>query len=170
MAGGLTVSGDYAQSAQGELVLRDGPLKVTGGVRLAGDLDLATAATAPASPRRITVLDHRGRAKTTGTFTGLKEGENLQLDDTTYRISHRGGDGNDVVLTAVTGGPSPTSDRPRTAADTLASPAPRTTSTAASGLGWWPYVLSAGLLVGLAVPATRFGRGRRRRRGGRHAA
>ncbi|WP_328421829.1 autotransporter-associated beta strand repeat-containing protein [Streptomyces sp. NBC_00443] len=168
VASGLTVSGGYAQSAQGELVLREGPLKVTGAVRLAGDLDLAAAATAPGSARRITVLDHRGRTKTTGTFTGLKEGEKLQLDDTTYRISYRGGDGNDVVLTAVTASPSSTSDRPRTAADALASPAPRTTSAAAGGLGWWPYVLAAGLLVGLAVPATRFGRGRRR--GGRHAA
>ncbi|MFE7270309.1 autotransporter [Streptomyces sp. NPDC057623] len=170
VAGGLTVSGDYAQSARGELVLREGPLKVTGAVRLAGDLDLATAAAAPGSPRRITVLDHRGRTRTTGTFTGLDEGEKLQLDDTTYRISYRGGDGNDVVLTALTASPSPTSDRPRTAADTLDSPAPRTTNAAATGLGWWPYVLAAGLLVGLAVPATRFGRGRGRRRGGRHAA
>ncbi|MFE5888137.1 autotransporter-associated beta strand repeat-containing protein [Streptomyces sp. NPDC056468] len=168
VASGLTVSGDYTQSAQGELVLRDGPLKVTGGVRLAGDLDLATAATAPESPRRITVLDHRGRTRTTGTFTGLEEGEKLQLDDTAYRISYRGGDGNDVVLTAVTTSPSPTSDRPHTAADALTSPVPRTTGAATNGLGWWPYVLAAGLLIGLAVPATRFGRGRRR--GGRHAA
>lgn len=170
VASGLTVSGDYTQSARGELVLRDGPLKVTGAVRLAGDLDLATAATAPGSPRQITVLDHRGRARTTGTFTGLEEGEKLQLDDTTYRISYRGGDGNDIVLTAVTTGPSPTSGTPRTAADTLASPGTRSTSAAANGLGWWPYVLAAGLLIGLAVPATRFGRARGRRRGGRHAA
>ncbi|WP_217213411.1 autotransporter [Streptomyces sp. AC550_RSS872] len=165
VASGLTVSGDYTQSAKGELVLRDSPLKVTGAVRLAGGLDLASAATAP--PRKITVLDHRGRSKTSGTFTGLKEGGKLQLDDTTYRISYRGGDGNDVVLTAVTSTPSPGSDTPRTAADTLASPDSR---NASSGLGWWPYVLGAGLLIGLAVPATRFGRGRGRRRGGRHAA
>lgn len=170
VAGGLTVSGDYTQSAKGELVLRDGPLKVTGAVRLAGDLDLAAAATSTKHAGKITVLDHQGRAKTSGTFTGLKEGRKLQLDDTTYRISYRGGDGNDVVLTAVTAAPSPGSDTPRTATDTLASPGPRTASAASSGLGWWPYVLAAGLLVGLAVPATRFGRGRGRRRGGRHAA
>ncbi|MER7373844.1 autotransporter [Streptomyces lanatus] len=168
VAGGLTVSGDYTQSAKGELVLRDRPLKVTGAVRLAGSLDLASFAAAKEPARRITVVDHRGRARTTGTFAGLAEGRKLQLDDTTYRISYRGGDGNDVVLTAVTASPSP--GTPRTAADTAASPGPRTASAAGGGLGWWPYVLAAGLLVGLAVPATRRGLGRGQRRGGRHAA
>ncbi|SDP40648.1 autotransporter-associated beta strand repeat-containing protein [Streptomyces sp. cf386] len=165
---GLTVSGGYTQSTKGELVLRDSPLKVTGAVRLAGDLDLASAAGTSESAGRITVLDHRGNARTTGAFSGLKEGEKLQLGDTTYRISYRGGDGNDVVLTAVTTAPSPTSDSPRTAPP-VASPGAPTASTTAGGLGWWPYVLAAGLLVGLGVPATRFGRGRGRRRGGRHA-
>ncbi|WP_369173299.1 autotransporter [Streptomyces sp. R28] len=175
VASGLTVSGDYTQSAKGELVLRDGPLKVTGAVRLAGDLDLAAAATStkPARDRargKITVLDHGGRAKTTGAFTDLEEGKKLQLDDTTYRISYRGGDGNDVVLTAVTTTPSPSADSPRTGVDTVASPGTRTASAASNGLGWWPYLLAAGLLVGLAIPATRFGRSGGRRRGGRHAA
>lgn len=177
VAGGLTVSGDYTQSGAGELVLRDGPLKVTGTVRLAGDLDLAAvAATAGADrARRITVVDHRGRSTTTGSFTGLKEGAKLQLNDTTYRIGYRGGDGNDVVLTAVSASPSRSSsaaDAARTAAGPPASPGTRTANAAAGGIGWWPYVLAAGLLVGLAVPATRFGRGRGRgqRRGGRHAA
>ncbi|ELS57511.1 autotransporter-associated beta strand repeat-containing protein [Streptomyces viridochromogenes] len=172
VATGVTVVGDYTQSAKGELVLRDGPLKVTGAVRLAGNLDLAAAATASDPARTITVLDHRGRAGTTGAFTGLKEGAKLQLGDTAYRLSYRGGDGNDVVLTAVAAtSPSPGSPGPGTAADTLAPPGTRTASAAGSGLGWWPYVLAAGLLVGLVVPATRLGRGgRERRRGGRHAA
>ncbi|MFI7412201.1 autotransporter [Streptomyces sp. NPDC049627] len=167
VAGGLTVSGDYTQAAKGALVLRDGPLKVTGGVRLAGDLDLAAAAAATKPARKITVLDHRGRARTTGAFTGLKEGEKLQLGDTTYRISYRGGDGNDVVLTTVTATPSPDSAGPRTAAGPAAAPGTR---TASGGLGWWPYVLAAGLLLGLVVPARRLGRGHGRRRAGRHAA
>ncbi|MCL8014415.1 autotransporter-associated beta strand repeat-containing protein [Streptomyces sp. AS02] len=170
VATGLTVSGGYTQSAKGELVLRDGPLKVTGAVRLAGGLDLASAATATGPARRITVLDHQGRARTTGAFSGLKEGRKLQLGDTAYRISYRGGDGNDVVLTAVTATPSPSADGLRSAADPVASPGAPTASAASSGLGWWPYVLAAGLLVGLAVPATRLGRGRGRRRAGRHSA
>ncbi|MFE0256410.1 autotransporter-associated beta strand repeat-containing protein [Streptomyces sp. NPDC059010] len=174
VASGPTVSGDYTQSAKGELVLRGAPLRVTGEVRLVGDLDLASVATTTKPARKITVIDHKGRAKTTGTFTGLKEGEKLQLNYTTYRISYRGGDGNDVTLTADTDPASTASAHARTPADTLASPDTPTASTAANGLGWWPYVLAAGLLVGLAVPATRLGRGRGRgqgrRGGGRHAA
>ncbi|MFC5213388.1 autotransporter-associated beta strand repeat-containing protein [Streptomyces coerulescens] len=169
---GLTVSGDYTQSAKGELVVREGPLTVTGTVRLAGDLDLASLSRAAGPTRRITVLDHRGPARTTGTFTGLAEGAKLRLDDTAYRISYRGGDGNDVVLTAAI--PSPGPDRPLTAGGAPASPGPRTANATGGGLGWWPYVLAAGLLLGLTMPAARRGRGRGRgpgrRRGGRHAA
>ncbi|NUP22658.1 MAG: autotransporter [Streptomyces sp.] len=170
VASGLTVSGDYTQSPKGELVLRGAPLRVTGAVRLAGDLDLASAATTTKPARKITVIEHQGRARTTGTFTGLKEGEKLQLNDTTYRISYKSGDGNDVALTAVTSASSAASAHARTPADTLASPDTPTASTAAKGLGWWPYVLAAGLLAGLGIPATRMGRGRGRRRGGRHSA
>ncbi len=93
---GLTVTGDYTQSARGELVLGAVPLKVAGKVGLAGDLDLSAAGTRPA--RTVTILDHTGHAPTTGAFKGLREGTSLELADTTYRISYRGGDGNDVVL------------------------------------------------------------------------
>ncbi|MEV0170253.1 autotransporter-associated beta strand repeat-containing protein [Streptomyces sp. NPDC050803] len=168
VAGGLTLSGGYTQTAKGELVLGGRPLKVSGAVRLAGDLDLAAAGSRP-SAKRITVLDHRGRARTEGAFRGLKQGTKLKLADTTYRISYRGGDGNDVVLTAATApssSPSAT-DRPRSGAPAAATP---TANTGSSGLGWWPYVLALGLLIGLVVPAVRRGRGTGRRRGGRHSA
>ncbi|MFI1721226.1 autotransporter [Streptomyces sp. NPDC020489] len=163
VAGGVTISGNYTQSARGELVLRDKPLKVSGTVRLAGGLDLAAAGSAPA--REITVLNHTGAARTSGAFTGWKEGAEVRLAATTYRISYRGGDGNDVVLTAATSHPSPA---PRS---TSAS-APVTTSAVGAAsddrLGWWPYALGLGLLGGLAIPAARRRRGNRR--GGRHAA
>jgi autotransporter-associated beta strand protein len=165
VAGGLTVSGAYTQRAKGELVLRDKPLKVTGAVRLAGELDLSAAGTKPA--RKITVLSNAGRAKTVGAFSGLKEGTKLKLADTTFRISYKGGDGNDVVLNAVTASASPSaSDAPTTSGAVV------TRSAGASGdegFGWWPYALGLGLLGGLMVPATRRRR-RGRRRGGRHAA
>jgi autotransporter-associated beta strand protein len=96
---GLTVDGPYTQSPKGTLVLRDKPLTVTGRARLAGHLDVPAA---PHAAREITVLDHRGGTRTSGTFTGLREGALLERADTDYRISYRGGDGNDVVLTAVT--------------------------------------------------------------------
>lgn len=169
VAGGLTVSGNYTQSAKGELVLRDKPLKVTGAVRLAGDLDLAAVGTEPA--RKITVLNHTGRSKTGGTFTGLKEGAEVKLADTTYRISYKGGDGNDVVLAAVTAGKSPSASATSASASGSAAVVTRNAGAAEDDrMGWWPYALGLGLLGGLAVPATRNRRGGRRRGGGRHSA
>ncbi|WP_217236772.1 autotransporter [Streptomyces sp. AC555_RSS877] len=163
VAGGLTVSGDYTQRAQGELVLRDRPLRVTGAVRLAGELDLSAAGSATA--REITVLEHAGRAKTGGAFTGLKEGTKVKLADTTYRISYKGGDGNDVVLGADAVSPSPSVARGTESAGAVAADT-RAVNAASGGLGWWPYALAVGLFLGLVVPAARRGR----RKGGRHAA
>lgn len=165
VAGGLTVSGGYTQRAKGELVLGARPLKVTGPVRLSGALDLAAAGTDPA--REITVLDNKGGSKIAGAFKGLKEGTRLELADTPYRITYRGGDGNDVVLTAVPASASP-SVRSATAPKAAAA-APHVTGETAEGLGWWPYILALGLLGGLVVPPT-VRRRSRRHRGGRHSA
>ncbi|WP_208779517.1 hypothetical protein [Streptomyces griseorubiginosus] len=141
-------------------------LKVGGAVRLAGDLDMAAAWSAPA--REITVLENTGKSQTLGTFAGLKEGARLELADTTYRIGYRGGDGNDVVLSAVSSaGHSPAARSISPSGPSVAS-VPRTANPASSGLGWWPYALAVGLLVGLVVPALKRREGRRR--GGRHAA
>ncbi|MER6490583.1 autotransporter [Streptomyces griseorubiginosus] len=164
VAGGLSVAGDYTQSAKGELVLGARPLKVSGAVRLAGDLDLVAAGTRPA--RTVTVLDHQGGARTMGAFKGLKEGTRLQLADTTYRITYRGGDGNDVVLTTDTA--SATARVRSVGTPTARAAAPRPTDTA-EGLGWWPYVLAVGLLGGLAVTPA-LGMWGRRGGGGRHAS
>ncbi|MFI6492140.1 autotransporter [Streptomyces sp. NPDC050564] len=161
VAGALTVTGDYTQRAKGELVLRGKPLKVTGAVRLAGDLDLSDAATDPA--REITLLNHTGHDKTTGSFAHLPEGATLELADTTYRISYHGGDGNDVVLKATS---------KHRAASPSASAAPFVQHTALgkdeSTRAWWPLLLVPMLLGALVVPSAR--RGRARRRGGRRHA
>ncbi|MFI0537569.1 autotransporter [Streptomyces sp. WSLK1-3] len=164
VGGGLTVSGGYTQNAKGELVLGKGPLKVNGPVRLSGLLDLAAAGTDPA--REITVLDNRGASRITGAFEGLKEGTRLELADTTYRITYRGGDGNDVVLTAASASASPSTSS--AAAPKPQAAAPHATGEAGEGLGWWPYILALGLLGGLVVPPA-VGRRGGRRRGGRHA-
>ncbi len=160
---GLTVNGSYTQSAKGSLLLRDEPLKVTGAVRLSGDLDVSAAGNRP--PREIPVLDNRGGSRPSGTFTGLKEGARLKLADTTYRISYRAGDGNDVALAAVTAAsPSPTA--PESPASDAVTPRSAGASQDA-GFGWWPYALGLALVVSLAVPmATRRGH----RGGGRHAS
>jgi autotransporter-associated beta strand protein len=162
VAGALTVTGGYTQHAKGTLVLGDKPLKAGGTVRLAGDLDLSAAGTEPA--REITVLDHTGHAKTTGAFTGLREGTEIKLADTTYRISYRGGDGNDVTLKRV-------SKHRSTTPSASAAPSVKRTAalnTAAETHSWWPLAL-APLVAALAVPLVRRRR-TRRRAGRRHAA
>ncbi|MGW2963128.1 autotransporter [Streptomyces sp. NPDC001220] len=165
---GLTVRGDYTQHRRGELVLRDKPLKVTGRLALASAFDMSAAGAAPAG--RITVIDHTGTAPTTGSFEGLREGAEVELADTVYRISYRGGDGNDVVLD-----PRPTKAAPKT--DSAGSPATapptvtaRTAADTSQAFGWWPYALALGLLGGLMVPAGLRTRKKARPRGGRHAA
>lgn len=168
VATGLTVTGGYTQTAKGELVLRDRPLRVHGAARLAGGLDLAALTSDGRPGARVTVIDHRGKGRTAGTFTGLLEGAEVRPAEHTYRISYRGGDGNDVVLTRVKAhrAPSAVSTAGAGAVETRT----RTLSASAdSGLGWWPYALALGGLCGLLVPVARR-RGKDRRRGGRHAA
>ncbi|MPY62461.1 autotransporter [Streptomyces spongiae] len=167
VAGGLTVTGDYTQRAKAELALSDRPLKVSGKVGLAGRLDVSGIGSDAA--RKITVLDHRGAARTTGTFTGLREGAEVKLSGTTYRISYRAGDGNDVILTAATTAGASASAHADAASSDAATDTTRNASASGdSALGWWPYAMAVGLLSGLAVPMARRGRGRRR--GGRHAS
>lgn len=167
---GLTVTGGYTQTKKGQLVLRAKPLKVSGAVRLAGGLDLAAPAAAGGPGAKVTVIDHRGEGRNTGSFTGLREGAEVKLAEHTYRITYRGGDGNDVVLSRAKADRSP-------AVKAAAGPGSgaretRTQNASASadtGLGWWPYALAVGCLSGLLVPVTRRLRNNRRG-GGRHAA
>ncbi|WP_069770051.1 autotransporter [Streptomyces sp. LUP30] len=200
VTGGLTITGAYTQHDEGQLVLGKAPLTVAGKVTLAGGLDLSGAGTATAakdsgtafdrsstsqkadtpssrasettgsSPlRTITVLNHTGSTPVSGTFDGLREGAEVKLDDTVYRISYKGGDGNDVVLTAAAGTPSASAGtRPSSRAITAET---RGADAVGSGaFGWWPYVLTAGLLGALLVPKTRRSRSGPRNRGGRHSA
>ncbi|SHH81714.1 autotransporter [Streptomyces sp. 3214.6] len=165
---GLTVTGAYTQRDKGQLVLGGTPLKVAGKVSLGGGLDLS-AATGTTPRREITVLSNTGRAATSGTFEGLREGADVKLGDTVYRISYKGGDGNDVVLAATAASPS-ASARGRASSGAVTA-GPRSASAADSGaFGWWPYVLAAGLLGALLIPASKRTRGGGRRRGGRHSA
>ncbi|MFJ8062237.1 autotransporter [Streptomyces sp. NPDC096142] len=161
---GLSVTGDYTQSARGQLVLGAEPLKVAGAVGLAGDLDLSAAGAHPA--RTVTVLDHTGHAPTTGAFRGLREGAEVQLADTTYRISYRGGDGNDVVLTTATRHSTSPTARPGTPSGTALAETGTTDTARGDGFGWWPCALGLVLLGGLLGPAARRTRGRGRRGNG----
>ncbi|WP_408646365.1 autotransporter [Streptomyces jeddahensis] len=169
--GSLTITGDYAQGADGELVVRTGekPLKVGGRVKLAGKLGNATAgkSTGEKPASKITLISHTGKSKTTGTFTGLREGATVKVADTKYRISYRGGDGNDVVLTkAKAAAASPSAGARSGDASSATQPAQNASE---STRAWWPLTLIPVLLGALLLPAVRRWR-TGRRGGGRHAA
>ncbi|MFE9646159.1 autotransporter [Streptomyces sp. NPDC006365] len=169
VAGGVTVTGDYTQGAGGQLTVKDRALKVEGALRLGGKLVVEPASATSSKP--VTVIDHTGRSKTTGTFRGLKEGAKLKVGKTEYRISYRGGDGNDVVLSGKNT-PSPSATSRATPQPSGAAPKSAATENASDGssvpLAWWVAAAVLGGLAALIVPVSR--RRRTGRRGGRHAA
>ena len=57
---------------------------------------------------KFTIIDNRGNQPVSGTFTGLPEGQQFTVNGITFNITYVGGDGNDVVLTALTTGSAPT--------------------------------------------------------------
>jgi acetyl esterase/lipase len=79
---------------------------VAGTVSVAGALAVTIPSGASPQPGSYTIIDNDGTDPVSGTFTGLPEGSTLSVGGSTFRISYRGGDGNDVVLT--TGGNRPT--------------------------------------------------------------
>lgn len=55
----------------------------------------------------FTIIDNRSNAAVNGTFAGLGEGAKFSVQGVTFSISYVGGDGNDVVLTALNSGTDP---------------------------------------------------------------
>jgi fibronectin-binding autotransporter adhesin len=94
--GGTTVCSEYDQ------------LKVAGTVTL--DAATATLTTSlyngfkPQKNNTFTIIDNDGTDAVTGTFKGLAEGATFAVDGNTFKISYKGGDGNDVVLTVLVAG------------------------------------------------------------------
>ncbi|WP_307166010.1 autotransporter [Streptomyces rishiriensis] len=175
LGGGLDLSAAGTTPATPGAAATRGPSPASPETGIHADTDTASSAGSPAagdtSARKITVLNHTGNTPTTGTFDQLREGAEVKLADTVYRITYKGGDGNDVVLTAAAVSQSVSAQGQVSAGSVTART--RSASAAGSGaFGWWPYVLAAGLLGGLLVPATKRKRerGGGRRGGGRHSA
>src|SRR5207237_7352112 len=55
----------------------------------------------PTTGNRFTLIDNDAAEAVDGTFLGLAEGTVLMIGGSTFQISYQGGDGNDVVLTAL---------------------------------------------------------------------
>ena len=63
---------------------------------------------APPRGATFTIIDVAGNGLGDGTFQDLPEGATLMVEGQPFTISYRGGDGNDVVLTAAADAPLPT--------------------------------------------------------------
>jgi autotransporter-associated beta strand protein len=76
-------------------------LALAGNLTLGGTVALqATLGFEPRNGASFTLIDVAAGKTVTGTFMGLAEGATLHIGDRQFTISYRGGDGNDVVLTA----------------------------------------------------------------------
>ncbi|HYC93110.1 MAG TPA: Ig-like domain repeat protein [Thermoanaerobaculia bacterium] len=77
-------------------------LEVTGAVTL-GDvsLQLTVPTGSPAAGDTFTIIDNDGTDAVSGTFAGQAEDSIVDLAPWKFRITYAGGDGNDVVLTAI---------------------------------------------------------------------
>jgi acetyl esterase/lipase len=74
---------------------------VTGTVTLAGTLAVTMGGTwPPLTGMRFPIIVNDGSDPVSGTFAGLPEGATFTVGSYTFWITYKGGDGNDVVLTA----------------------------------------------------------------------
>lgn len=89
----------------------------------------------------FTIVDNRSSTAVSGTFLGLAEGAQVAISGITFSISYVGGDGNDIVLTALNTGTDP--DAPNTGALQIV----RKNPLVVAGFG----IAAAALLVTLAV-------------------
>ena len=77
-------------------------LDVTGAVTLGGgELHVSVPTGSPAAGQTFTIIDNDGADAVAGTFDRYLEQALIDLAPWMFRISYAGGDGNDVVLTAI---------------------------------------------------------------------
>ena len=117
----LTANGDanLAGSTFGLVVypgarVSDKLVVLQGTVTLTGATLNVRSGTVPGAPvgQPITLIDNQGPNPIVGTFTGLPAGATVRVGSQDFRISYVGGDGNDVVITALTAAPTPTPTKP----------------------------------------------------------
>ncbi|MEK6373466.1 MAG: Ig-like domain repeat protein [Acidobacteriota bacterium] len=76
-------------------------VRAHGNVSVGGPLSLAAPAGVPALGEVFTLIDNDGTDAVAGTFSGLGEGATTSAGGAAFRVSYRGGDGNDVTLTRI---------------------------------------------------------------------
>lgn len=101
----VAVNGTTAGTGYSQLV-------ASGGVNLNGATLTGTAGFTPTAGQTFEIIDNTSANPISGTFAGLPEGAHVALGNAQFTISYTGGDGNDVVLTAVNATPAVTSVAP----------------------------------------------------------
>jgi autotransporter-associated beta strand protein len=76
-------------------------LKVLGTVTISSAIQVSVGFT-PAIGYKFTIVDNDGNDAVIGTFAGWPEGGTQMVNGNLFRITYKGGDGNDVVLTRTT--------------------------------------------------------------------
>ena len=114
-AGGVTVNGDYLQTADGRLMAGIGGamaseydrLNLQAAVALDGALDIDFEnGFVPEINDSFVILTKESSGPSVGEFDSLPENAVVTVDTTQLRITYVGGDGNDVQLTAINHVPS----------------------------------------------------------------
>jgi fibronectin-binding autotransporter adhesin len=78
-------------------------MQVTGAVTLgSATISFNISGFTPAIGNSFKIIDNDGTDPVVGTFAGLAEGSTFTSAGVSYKMSYKGGDGNDVVLSVVT--------------------------------------------------------------------
>ena len=97
--GGTTPCTGYDQViVQGNVTLDNGATPPTQGIL---QLSLVNGFQ-PKVGQTFEIINNQGSQPVTDTFAGLPEGSTIKLSGNVYKITYKGGDGNDVVLTVIT--------------------------------------------------------------------
>jgi hypothetical protein len=99
-AGNTTLGSNSAMGIEASSATQYDQLAVTGTVTLSGDIAVLMDFD-PAPHTDFTIIDNDGTDAVNGTFAGLPEGAILYGQGGFFKITYKGGSGNDVVLTSL---------------------------------------------------------------------
>lgn len=140
MADFSATSGTLTVSLDGPLVGSDyDQLNVSGTVSFGSGFGLdVSVGYAPVVGQQFIIIDNDGTAPINGALADLSEGATIDLSGTKLQLSYVGGDGNDVVLVALTGAGEPSPTPTSTSSPILtpsSTPTPPPTATPPGCLG-----------------------------------
>lgn len=117
LGGTVPCSGYDQMIVTGNVVLNDG-----GSPAVQGILELSFYnGFVPTVGQTFQIVNNQGSQPVSGTFVGLPEGSSISFNGHNFKISYKGGDGNDIVLTAVTAVTAPSTGFGVTSSHALAT-------------------------------------------------